>query len=87
MQTPRGMVRKFVFVPGAEPRLSPRGAGHVPSPSLGRLSGVMGVRHEGPAKMAMQWLVLGLALAASAAAFSAAKAWSDGQAAQAAADR
>lgn len=74
-----------MFVPGAEPRLSPRGAGHVPS--LGRLSGGVGVRHDGPARMAMQWLLLGLALAASAAAFSAAKAWSDGQAGQAAADR
>jgi hypothetical protein len=81
------MVRKFVFIPGAEPRLSPREAGHVPS--LGRLSGAVGVRHEGPPRMAMQWLLLGLALAVSAAAFSAAKAASDRQAGQttAAADR
>jgi len=76
-------VRKFVFVPGAEPRLSLRGAGH--APDLGRVAGVVGVRHDGPSKLIMQWLLLGLALAVSAAAFSAAKASGDRQAAQAAA--
>lgn len=63
------MVRKFVFVPGAEPRVSSRGTER--AANLGRVS-VVGVRHEPPVRV-MQWLLVGLALAASAMAFSAAK--------------
>ena len=51
-----GMVHKFVFVPGAEPRVTPRAA----------------VRASSPTK-ALQWVLLGAALAISAFAFSAAK--------------
>jgi hypothetical protein len=56
LQSPRVMVNKFVFVPGPEPRLSPRAT--VRASSAGK---------------AMQWVLLGAALAISAIAFSAAK--------------
>lgn len=65
------MVRKFVFVEGAEPRLSPRGGG----------------RSSKAKVAALQWLLLGAALAVSALAFSAAKASSERQPSPAAADR
>jgi hypothetical protein len=70
LQSPRVMVNKFVFVPGPEPRLSPRAA--VRASSAGK---------------AMQWVLLGAALAVSAIAFSAAKTTFDRQAGHAAAQR
>lgn len=56
------MVRKLVFVPGAGPRVVPRGAA---STTLTR----------GPSRSTpvVQWVLLGVALAISAMAFSAAK--------------
>lgn len=72
------MVRKFVFVEGAEPRVSPRGGGHPPNATRAA-SGAM--------VAALQWVLLGAALAISAIAFSAAKASFERQSSQAAADR
>lgn len=62
LHTRRSMVRKFVFVPGAEPRVAPRQATRATSTSS-----------PTHATKVMQWVLLGLALAVSAVAFSAAK--------------
>jgi hypothetical protein len=70
LHTPRVMVNKFVFVPGPEPRVSPRAA----------------ARSSNPGK-ALQWVLLGAALAISAFAFSAAKTSFDRQSGHAAAHR
>lgn len=62
------MVHKFVFVPGEEPRVTPRAA----------------VRASSSGK-ALQWVLLGAALAISAFAFAAAKASFERQSSHAAA--
>ncbi len=80
------MVRKFVFIPGAEPHIAPL-HGVERAMSVRRISGGASVRHDGPGRMAMQWVLLVLALAVSAIAFSAAKAAFDRQPGQAAAER
>ena len=72
------MVHKFVFVPGAEPHVSPVER----VPTRGGSSGALGIRHPIPSKLAMhmQWLLLGIAIGVSAVAFSVAKAKSEHQA-------
>lgn len=74
------MVRKFVFVEGAEPRVSPRGGERPPNANRTNTA-------AGPMGAALQWALLGAALAISALAFSAAKASFERQPSQAAADR
>lgn len=61
------MVRKFVFVEGAEPRVSPRGGRRPPNANRAHPA-------SGATFAALQWLLLGAALAISAIAFTAAKA-------------
>lgn len=74
------MVRKFVFVEGAEPRVSPRGGDRLPHATRATASSSTTVA-------ALQWVLLGAALAISAIAFAAAKASAERPPSQAAAER
>jgi hypothetical protein len=65
------MVRKFVFVPGAEPHVAPRGASRATGTSTSTISAH--ATATATTTKVMQWVLLGVALAISAVAFSAAK--------------
>lgn len=69
-----------MFVEGAEPRVSPRGGARPPNATRSTAA-------AGTKVAALQWLLLGAALAISALAFSAAKASSERPPSQAATER